>query len=168
MIKIFDNFLDAKEYEEINHFILSDYFPWSCKDGKVNAMDNLVGMTHTFYLDNNILSNYYKHLFPIILKCNMQAIRRIKANLDLKSLNIKTMLHTDYTTYLKEQWTGIYYVNSNNGKTFFENGDEIESVANRMIVFPANTPHGTITQTDTNRRILINFNWYGGNTSKDI
>ena len=36
----------------------------------------------------------------------------------------------------------------------------IKSVANRFVLFPANIKHGTQTHTNTNYRIVINFNWY--------
>lgn len=167
MYKIFDNLLEKKQYDEINNVMFDKSFPWYCYDGKVNEDDNLIGISHCFYEYNKVISNYYNTLYSIILKCNMKAVRRVKANLDLKSLNEKTMLHTDFTDDLVGLWTGIYYLNTNNGKTYFENGDKVESVANRMIIFPAKMKHGTITQTNVNKRVIINFNWYGGSISKE-
>jgi len=167
MYKIFDNLLEKKQYDEINNVMFDKSFPWYCYDGKVNEDDNLIGISHWFYEYNKVISNYYNTLYSIILKCNMKAVRRVKANLDLKSLNEKTMLHTDFTDDLVGLWTGIYYLNTNNGKTYFENGDKVESVANRMIIFPAKMKHGTITQTNVNKRVIINFNWYGGSISKE-
>lgn len=167
MYKIFDNLLSVEEYNKINDVMFAPSFPWYCLDGKVNEKDNLIGISHCFYEYNKVNSNYYDLLYLIILKCNMKAIRRVKANLDLKTVNKKTILHTDFTDDLNGLWTGIYYLNSNNGKTYFENGDVIDSVANRMIIFPANMKHGTITQTDKNKRVIINFNWYGGSTNKE-
>tara|TARA_Y100000004_G_scaffold87877_1_gene98494 strand:- start:480 stop:986 length:507 start_codon:yes stop_codon:yes gene_type:complete len=167
MYKIFDNFLSKEEYDKINDVMLGAFFPWYCHNGKVNEDDNLIGISHCFYENNKVVSDYYNLLYLIIQKCNMKAVRRVKANLDLKSVNQKSMLHTDFTDDLDGLWTGIYYLNSNNGKTYFENGDEIESVANRMVIFPAKTKHGTITQTDKNKRVVINFNWYGGSTNKE-
>ena len=55
--------------------------------------------------------------------------------------------------------TSIYYIGTNNGYTELENGQKIESVANRLVSFPANTSHRGVTQTDEQRRIVINFNY---------
>jgi hypothetical protein len=53
----------------------------------------------------------------------------------------------------------VYYVNSNNGKTIFESGEEIESVENRLVIFDANHPHRSTNCTDEWRRITVNFNY---------
>ena len=55
--------------------------------------------------------------------------------------------------------TAIFYLNTCNGKTVV-NGTEVESIANRVVIFPANTPHYVISQTDTDRRIVLNINYY--------
>ena len=61
---------------------------------------------------------------------------------------------------LENQKTGIFYMNTNNGKTIFEDGEEIDSVENRMVIFPASKRHAGTTHTDTICRCLINFNWF--------
>jgi hypothetical protein len=40
-----------------------------------------------------------------------------------------------------------------------ETGDKIESIENRLILFPNDLLHTGITQTDTKVRVLINFNF---------
>ncbi len=56
--------------------------------------------------------------------------------------------------------TGIYYVNSNDGGTYFEDGTMVESVANRFVAFPCNIKHAGVPCGDNVRRIVINFNWF--------
>ena len=61
----------------------------------------------------------------------------------------------------QKQWTtSIFYVNTNNGYTKFEDGTKVESVANRMITFPSNMKHTGTSCTDEKKRIVINFNYY--------
>jgi predicted nuclease of restriction endonuclease-like RecB superfamily len=55
--------------------------------------------------------------------------------------------------------TGIYYCNTNNGYTAFEDGDQIESVQNRLVLFPSNMKHSGSTCTDVNSRVAININF---------
>jgi hypothetical protein len=58
------------------------------------------------------------------------------------------------------RWTtAILYINTNNGYTEFEDGTIVESVANRLVAFPANIRHRGVSQTDEETRILINFNY---------
>ena len=61
---------------------------------------------------------------------------------------------------LKQWITSIFYINTNNGYTKFEDGTIVESVANRMLSFPANMKHCGTSCTDERRRIVINFNYF--------
>jgi len=56
-------------------------------------------------------------------------------------------------------WTSIFYVNTNNGCTVFEDGTEVKSVGNRLVTFPGNTLHTGRNCTDEKCRVLINFNY---------
>ena len=61
---------------------------------------------------------------------------------------------------LKQWTTSIFYVNTNNGYTKFEDGTKVESVANRMLTFPANMKHIGTSCTDEQTRVVINFNYF--------
>ena len=81
----------------------------------------------------------------------------------MKDTEIRTTpMHQDYKITLDNQKTGIFYVNTNNGKTVFEDGEQITSIANRLIVFPACKIHAGTTHTDVNYRCVINLNWFQG------
>ena len=56
--------------------------------------------------------------------------------------------------------TAIYYLNTNNGFTKFENGDKVNSVANRIVIFDSNLKHTGTSCTDSYARLLINFNYF--------
>ena len=54
--------------------------------------------------------------------------------------------------------TAILYMNTNNGYTEIEDtGEHVNSIANRMVVFPSNIRHRVATQTDTQTRMVVNF-----------
>ena len=61
---------------------------------------------------------------------------------------------------LKQWTTSIFYVNTNNGYTKFEDGTKVESVANRMVTFPTNMKHTGTSCTDEKMRIVINFTYF--------
>ena len=52
--------------------------------------------------------------------------------------------------------------NSNKGQNVvkFENGEKIESVENRLVIFDSTIKHTGTTSTDTKFRSVINFNYY--------
>ena len=90
---------------------------------------------------------------------------RIKANLRTRiSKNIENEFHCDMGHISEEkqkQWTtSIFYINTNNGYTEFEDGTKVESVANRMITFPTNLKHRGTSCTDEKLRVVINFNYF--------
>ena len=75
---------------------------------------------------------------------------------------MKTPVHDENSFHsdVDDCITSIYYINSNNVYTEFEDGTKIESVENRMLVFNSNSKHRGVTSTDTLKRVLINFNYF--------
>jgi hypothetical protein len=54
----------------------------------------------------------------------------------------------------------VLYINSNNGFTIFEkDGEKINSVANRMVIFSADDRHSGTTCTDQQFRVVLNLNF---------
>ena len=101
----------------------------------------------------------------------MQALFRIKANLEgyRSSKPYYSNFHVDCSDEqlyvptidghkhkeVKDMTTGIYYVNTCNGYTEFEDGTIVNSVGNRFVSFPASTKHRGVSQTDTKARVVI-------------
>ena len=71
---------------------------------------------------------------------------------------IRHGFHVDFS-YVGSK-TAIYYVNSNNGYTEFEDGTKIESIKNRIVIFPSNLKHTGTTCTDRKIRTIVNFNYF--------
>ena len=53
----------------------------------------------------------------------------------------------------------LFYINTNNGYTEFEDGTIINSKRNRLVLFPCKLKHRSTTTTDTRERINININY---------
>ena len=163
--KIYDNFLPEDQHAMINGLMLSNNFPWFYQNSvlgnsyhkTVKPVDDYV-FVHVFY-DNNVPnSQLYSILDPLLKKINPLSILRIKANLYPKTDKIiEHDYHTDYDNIKFK--TAIYYVNTNNGKTVFKDGLEVESIANRFVVFDTNLFHKSTTCTDQPIRCNINFNY---------
>ena len=88
------------------------------------------------------------------------SLLKIKANIVMKTEEIKLhSFHTDFPDHYDGLKTSIFYVNSNDGYTEFEDGTKIESVANRLITFPQNMKHRGTTCSNQPFRMVINFNY---------
>ena len=145
--------------------------------------------THSFYKNNiGPSSQQYGKLSHILNKIKPKEIYRIKANLLTRTQKIiPNTFHTDIgknelidalkkaslqVPDSRELWrtkissietisytTAIFYINSNDGYTEFEDGTKVESVANRWVSFPEEMKHRGTSCTDERVRVVINFNY---------
>jgi hypothetical protein len=105
-----------------------------------------------------IVSRFLRHLRPLTLV-------RVKANLQVRTeTRVQNSFHVDLSDPdlrpYPHMLTAIYYVNTNDGLTVFEDGTEVESVANRVVIFPSELRHTGTTCTNKKRRVVINFNYF--------
>ena len=180
-MNIEDNFLDFRDFNELQTLIMSFGFDWhygpantypigvSDSDGKIIYPKEVDKKTfqfvHVFYDAHAPQSPFLEKLHFIIKTIQPLSLIRIKANLLTRTPNIvENGFHVDMTNApeerVKQLTTSVFYVNTNNGYTKFEDGTEVESVANRMVTFPANMKHTGTSCTDENTRVVINFNYF--------
>ena len=171
-MKIKDNYLPFDDYIKLSKSLLGESFPWFYSPWVVDPEDRYekneldhYQLYHLFY-DNAqepyVQSGYlFETLKPLlqVIGCDIRALVRIKANNMLRrSRIIKHGYHVDYPW--DDCTTSIYYVNTNDGYTEFEDGTKVESVANRLITFPSSMKHTGTTCTDSKNRVVINFNYF--------
>lgn len=155
-IKIIDNFLERQFFNNLQHLILGDHFAWFYNDYKVHKNDNNFQFTHTVIKDYKPLSTFVKYINPILNKLEAKKTIQVKLNLQTKANKIfNHAFHNDFNNAT----TAILYMNTNNGKTIFKNGEEVNSIENRMVIFDSNLQHTGTSHTDTKTRVLINFNY---------
>ena len=172
---IVDNFLEQEEFDRLQDICLDeqltsmegDALPWFYNKNVVfdNETTGRFQFNHIFYERCNQISNFLPSLAPIVDRLKPLAIYRIKANLTTQVSNIIEYpedYHIDFvegTSNLELWTTSIFYVNTNNGYTKLKDGTIIESVANRLVSFPASTYHFGTPCTDEKVRVVINFNY---------
>ena len=162
--QIIDNFLDDATFLHIQKEIYGPTFPWFHGNVIVLPTSGIDKMTnwqlyHVLYYAYSPQSHIFSLLEPIIKKLNPSAILRIKANLVPGADKIiEHGFHVDCTEFKGK--TAVYYINSNNGFTVFEDGNKVESIANRMLIFDSTIKHTGKTCTDARNRCVINFNYY--------
>ena len=165
-MKIEDNFLKQEEFDKIQKLMGEPSpFPWFYADRIVFEDDvDKFQFIHAFYDNHMPMSPFSNELDSIINIIQPFSIVKIRAKLLTRTPEIvETSFHVDLSLpeeKLRQWTTSIFYVNTNDGYTKFEDGTKVESVANRMLSFPANMKHCGTSCTDERRRIVINFNYF--------
>ena len=163
--EIIDNFLEPEEFSGIRNLILGHQFPWFFIDFIDYKQDNQNDLTdfqftHAFYDYCVPTSNFYSNVLPLINKICPLALVRVKANLlTFTGKQRVNSFHTDIGEKFNGK-TAVYYLNTNDGKTIFSNGKEIESVENRLVIFDGTCKHKGTSCSDKKGRYLINLNYY--------
>jgi hypothetical protein len=163
-LEIKDNFLPPDEWRKIKDVLCGNSFPWYWAD-EVLDKDPVIcekkynfQFFHQMYSDNQVNSEHLYTLSPILNALSIKALIRVKANLNPSTEQIvKHGMHTDFEF---DCTTAIYYVNSNDGYTEFEDGEKVKSIENRLVIFPTPTLHSGTTCTDTKKRVIVNFNYF--------
>ena len=158
---IVQNALNDGEFSNLKHIFYGYDIPWSYNDGIVNT-ENTSDFQFVHLVFDHSKAGYgpmWDSIIPILEKLTPSNVVRIKANLRPRTHEIETSdFHCD--VWMPGALTAIYYLDTNNGYTEFQDGDKITSVENQLVVFPSNLPHQGTSCTDQNRRIVINFNFF--------
>jgi hypothetical protein len=171
-VTIRDNFLPHEEFTTLVNAITQPTFPWFKRYAAVDPTNhevlclpqynNLLG--HTFYESSQPFA--FSSLTPILngllSRLDIEILLRVVANYNPRTeTHIVHGYHSDIEHFHKELedqvTTSILYLNTNDGYTYFEDGQKVKSVANRLVTFPVATRHSSSTCTDADERILINL-----------
>ena len=160
-MKVITSVLNEQEHKNIEKTFISQNFPWYYNPSQT-SIDKHSYLFHNFYADHQINSNYYNLILPILKNINPIALINIRANLIInRNQVIKCAYHYDkLNNNALDHKTLIYYVNTNNGYTEFENGNKVNCFANSMVIFKANNKHRGCSQTDSDYKIIININYF--------
>ena len=165
-MKIEDDFLKQEDFDKIQKLMLEpEGFPWFYADKIVFEDDvDKFQFIHAFYNNHIPMSLFIHELDSIITIIQPFSIVKIRAKLLTRTSEIiESTFHVDIPLLeenLKQWTTSIFYMGTNNGYTKFEDGTKVESVANRMVTFPADMKHLGTSCTDENIRVVINFNYF--------
>ena len=160
--EVIDNFLPIFELKQIQNIFLTGrgvwtFTPQGYKDGIPQERTQFVHMLWDPIW--GIVTSYGEIGTFFLEKLNPRVLLRMKANLQLKDSKIhEDPLHVDFDNI--EATTSIFYVNTCNGYTYFEDGSRVNSVENRLVTFPTKTLHGGANCTDQDCRIVINLNYH--------
>jgi hypothetical protein len=165
-MRIVDDYFEREQFLALRAALLDPAFPWepslilSPKEaGKLEPAYNQQ-LVHGFYLDKpgvKIESKQFGLVRPLVESLGPARLLKVKLNLTTrKERNVEYGLHVD--TRLRGATTAIYYLNTNDGYTVFEDGTKVASVGNRMVVFDAGLRHTGASCTDADFRLVLNIN----------
>jgi hypothetical protein len=164
MTTVYKNFLPLPHYQVMRDLFLTEKLPWHFND-RVVSTERQFMFTHAF-MDNGQLIN--PHFFEpvramldlIQQKKSFIGVSRVKANLYTnQGKAIRHPAHFDIPPEAgvsDKVCIGVYHLNACNGYTII--GDrKIRSRNNQLVLFDNVSHYGTV-QTDTDARVVINFN----------
>jgi hypothetical protein len=156
----YKNFLPKENFIQLYQLITDNDFPWRIRN-RMTPDDNNFYFTYNFY--NNFYhssEHYFNHIIPILNQLNCKAPIQIRSNMVINKLFEKSGWHTDYSY---DSTTAILYLNTCNGGTEFKINNEIKFInaeENKIVIFPSSTEHRGCTSKDSDRRYIINFNYF--------
>ncbi len=164
MIKIIDDLLPHQQWQELHDYFLIHDCPYKYLDHMVSGGDSHFQFVHGIVLGGIGGAPIFdetriKRIEPILTRLNIDFLLRAKVNLTTRTSEpLQSNFHCDTN---QNNLTAIYYVNTCNGKTRFENPDieDVDSIANRVIIFNAQQKHCTVTATDVKARVVANINY---------
>lgn len=171
-VVVIDDYLNHSDYMDVYTMMTDFDFNWNCATvlsrdpiyshylhpdlPTCEDRDNLQ-LVHMFYDYDRFLGEWSIH--QLIDKIMPAALIRIKANLNPRTTEtVKHGFHIDNN--FPNARTAVYYVNSNDGFTEFEDGTKVESVENRIVIFDSHLFHTGTTCTNYDRRLVVNVNYF--------
>lgn len=161
--KILNNFLNDQQFKELKKLFFSNEFSWFFIENMTKNDSHF--FTHNFYNKQQIHSVLFDVVvLPFIKKLNMGLLIKARANLMLKKeIRYESEYHTDLDQEMmrdKKYKTAIFYLNHCDGYTLFKEGNKkVDCVENRIVIFDSTLMHKAVSQINTDRRIVINFNY---------
>ena len=162
-VKVIDNYLPKEEFKILQNIFYGSYMDWHCLDCINEKNDGYFQFYHMLYDKNMPMSEAWRDILPLVNRIpNLLSLLRIKANLLTRTPQHDFHgYHLDISTAqgLDNHKTAIYYCNTTNGYTQFEDGTKVEGIENRIVIFDGEKKHSSVSQTDEPYRVVINLNW---------
>lgn len=173
-MKVIDKFLPTSDFIAIRDIFINEDLPWYLGHGIsgsdstnaiLNPLDNYY-FVHLLYYNYMITSQHFELVKDTISKAlknhignSFNTITRIKANLYTRTEEVQVHpFHSD-TGDIEGLKGALISLNTCDGYTGFADGTEVDSVANRMVLFDAHERHHSCSTSNAQRRLTLNINY---------
>jgi hypothetical protein len=180
-IIVIDDFLPKHEFENIVNLMSQSDFYWSYSrylpvdpvkghyerhhrdtPRAISELQNYY-FVHVFFEDGFMKSRFSEQVAPLFKKINALTYLRGRAHMFTNHEKLLTYgMHVDYDYHMptmKKITSGVYYLDNSDGKTVFEDGREVNSKENRLVVFPSYFWHSSTNCTNMATRRIINLDF---------
>ena len=169
--KIIDNFLSDEEYEWVKTMFWSKHFPWYFSENINNKDSENYYFHHVLRTETpnvgeiiesvhfwGLWTRFQNNLNKILTTNKNFHLMRVKANFYHKQPeNVIHGYHQDIAHVQNN--VALFFLNTNNAKTYIKDIAEVEAVANRVVLFNGNDWHASSSPTDVKGRITVNINY---------
>jgi hypothetical protein len=164
-MRVLDDFLDERLFLAFLSAVTAEGFPWAPTEVNSRPVDGLPAernrqLVHGFFLRKpgiHYEAPTFHLLAPVLAKLRPRELVKIKLNRTPRQDR-----HVAYGLHVDTRWPGattaILYLNTNDGYTLFEDGRQVASVANRLVLFDASLRHTGVSCTDAPERLVLNLN----------
>ena len=158
--KIIDNFLPQDYFVHLQRIMTDHNFPWLYNAEVANSgeIQDHFYFTHNLFQDFQPTSSFFEEFIPFFKQLEMNAMVRARAL--LYANQGKQIVHEKHIDFKFPHKTAVFYMNTNNGYTEFEDGTKVESVENRIVFFDGSIPHNSSTCTDQKIRVVMSINYF--------
>jgi hypothetical protein len=159
--KIINNFLSKDIFVNFKNLLMSNKLAWYWLPHMVGGKKDNYFFNHCFFSENKVQSSFYEpYILPILKLLNCKSVIEIRANLMLKKeKQYFSEYHVDHDFKCN---TAIFYINTCNGYTLLNKDKKIKinCEENKVLIFDSRIIHCAASQTDEDRRIVINMNYF--------
>lgn len=172
--EVIDNFLDPDEFDDLQNLVLGVDFPWYIATNVASSKTNPYTIrNYNSFIEDQLWNWYGVHLvyttvprsshFDYIMslfaqKLEMKTPIRIKVNFHPYTNEVKE--HAQHQDYPYSHKGAVFSLNTCDGFTRMTNGDKVDSVANRIVLFDPSEFHNSTTTSNQKGRYNINFNYF--------
>lgn len=169
---VYDDFLPYHEFGALKEYMESN-MGWHISP-QINQNDV---SNDDFYMVNSIFSNNrpareqwttqtdIQPFINITSKLYIDALMRVKCNFYIGAK--EHYIHAPHIDYDIYNIGALFFVGDCDAPTYLADGTEIESKANRILIFNSATPHSSSAPTNVPYRMTININYFGRGVRSD-
>ena len=176
--EIYDDFLPQDYFDHLDKQILhTNNFRWlfqekvATNESNDDPSDEQFYFICSFFNNLHVEDNFFYQLQPIFDALEVKSIIRARAIMYMNQG--KLIEHAPHIDYHYNHKAALIYMNTCNGYTgmvnddwkkgdgfSFDQGNRVESVANRLCLHDGSVPHYSTTCTDTRKRLVLAINYF--------
>ena len=176
--EIYDDFLPQDYFDHLDKQILhTNNFRWlfqekvATNESNDDPSDEQFYFICSFFNNLHVEDNFFYQLQPIFDALEVKSIIRARAIMYMNQG--KLIEHAPHIDYHYSHKAALIYMNTCNGYTgmvnddwkkgdgfSFDQGNRVESVANRLCLHDGSVPHYSTTCTDTRKRLVLAINYF--------